>query len=535
MGKIRRLLALFLAVVILFTGCGINPESVLEKLARQGQNVVHFDDMEYVRPSMTAVQTALEDLREAAQGEELEPILDRIYAFYDVYDDFYTNYALANIHYCMDMTDLYWSDENAYCLEHSAEVGAALEQVYYALAQSPCREELEGENYFGDGYFDSYADHQWDDAFTALLTRETQLQNQYYTLSKAALDYEYGSEEYYNICAEDMMDVLVELIRVRQEQAAWWGYSSYVEYASEVGYDRDYTTDQTTAYLQEIKTELVPLYRQLNETEDLQALLTRSTEQETFEFVRSAANNMGGTVEAAFGMLESAGLYDISYGENKYSSSFEVYLTGYWEPFVFIDPTMTNYDGLVFAHEFGHFCSDYASFGSYASTDVSEVFSQGMEYLSLCYGGDTQNLTRIKMADSLAVYVEEAALAEFEQAMYELTGTELTADNLRALYDRIIREYGLDGPGYDDREYATVNHYYTNPMYIISYVVSNDAAMQLYQMELQEPGTGLRIYEENLDTQEVYFLKFLEDAGLESPFAEGRIEQVRKTFEEVLK
>ena len=36
------------------------------------------------------------------------------------------------------------------------------------------------------------------------------------------------------------------------------------------------------------------------------------------------------------------------------------------------------------------------------------------------------------------------------------------------------------------RDFVVIGHFYTDPMYIISYVVSNDAAFQLYQMELEE-------------------------------------------------
>ena len=87
----------------------------------------------------------------------------------------------------------------------------------------------------------------------------------------------------------------------------------------------------------------------------------------------------------------------------------------------------------------------------------------------------------------------------------------------------------------DNREFVTINHFYTSPMYIISYVVSNDAALQLYQMEQDEAGAGLRCLAENLDTPCAYFLEFLDTAGLESPFAPGRIQTVRDTFVEILK
>ena len=254
----------------------------------------------------------------------------------------------------------------------------------------------------------------------------------------------------------------------------------------------------------------------------------------TYAYVKEMAGNMGGVVQEAFQVLDAGDLYDIEYGENKYQSSFEVYLTSYREPFIFMNPSLTTYDHLTFAHEFGHFCNDYASGGSYAGVDVLEFFSQGMEYLSLCYGKDTEQLTKMKMADSLCLYIEQSAFASFEMQMYEIPEEELDTQALVALYDRVALEYGFDSVEYDPREFITINHYYTNPLYILSYVVANDAAMRLYQLEQEQPGAGLKILEDNLSTGEYYLLSFLDSAGLESPFAPGRIREVRETLENIL-
>jgi oligoendopeptidase F len=160
--------------------------------------------------------------------------------------------------------------------------------------------------------------------------------------------------------------------------------------------------------------------------------------------------------------------------------------------------------------------------------DVLEFFSQGMEYLSLCYVADTEQLTRMKMADSLCLYVEQAAFASFEMQMYEIPAEELSVEALTALYEQVALDYGFESLDYDPREFVTVNHYYTNPLYIISYVVSNDVAMQLYQLERENPGSGLAVLEANLATDERYLRAFLETAGLESPFAEGRLKRCGK-------
>ena len=517
---------------LLFAGC-TDMDRIRNYLI---EDYVAYSDMEYSRPDMEVIEASLEEAIVASRENDPEKLMEKVYDYYDDYDAFYTNYALADIRYSGDLTDLNWADEYRFCLENSAAVDAGLEELYYALAQSPCREALESEAYFGPGYFDAYeGENAWDATFTAMLEQESQLQSRYYELTEEGLDYEFGTQAYYDACGAEMVQLLLELIGLRQEMADYWEYDSYAQFAHDLYYYRDYTAQQAEAYLQEISGELVPLYKQIYHCKGWDYRDLPITEEETYDYVRRAATAMGGVPAEAFALMDKAGLYDISYGENKYHSSFEVYLTTYWEPFVFMNPGGTAYDQLVFVHEFGHFCNDYASYGSYAGTDVTEVFSQSMEYLSLCYADAPEELVWLKMADSLSVYVEQAALAAFEQQMYELTGEQLCEENLRDLYSQVIQDYGMDTVEYQDWEFVDIPHYYTNPMYVISYVVSNDVAMQLYQLELEEAGAGLARFEENLDTGAQYLLEFVSDAGLKSPFEEGRLAALRKTLEEALK
>ena len=52
------------------------------------------------------------------------------------------------------------------------------------------------------------------------------------------------------------------------------------------------------------------------------------------------------------------------------------------------------------------FTNDYLTGGSYVTTDVAELMSQGMEYMSLCYATEPSaqvldTARQLKMADSL--------------------------------------------------------------------------------------------------------------------------------------
>lgn len=537
MKKLMRFAALIMIVALLLTGCSMSWDSVLDEIyaAVMVGTSTSYEDMEYTRPDMDTFRTewnACLDLAETT--EDVDELMDQVWVVYEEYYSFYTNYNLSNIRYCIDMTDSYWSDEYNYCMENSSEVDASMDQLLYALADCSLREELEGDDFFGEGFFDAYeGDSLWDETFTALMNEESALLSEYYDINAQAAEVDPYSEEYYSQYGQQLEEIFVELIAVRQEIAEYAGYDGYQEFAYEYYYYRDYTPAQTESYIQEIQKELVPLYQNLD-VSAWAAAYQSCTEEEMYAYLTECAQAVGGVAEHAYDLMEKAGLYDISYSVNKYDASFEVFLYSYYVPFIFVNPYGMATDKLTLVHEFGHFCSDYASGGSVAGVDVAEIFSQGLEYLSLEYCADTEALTRSKMADSLSVFVEQTAYAAFEHQVYDLRGEELTAENVRALFGQAMENFGLSVYGVDSRSYVQIPHFYIAPMYVISYVVSNDAAMQIYQTELAEPGAGLAVWEDNLATMQSYFLAFLEEAGLESPFAEGRVGEIRETFEGIL-
>ena len=526
----RRVLALVLAVVMLFTGCSMEVPTLMRMLIAS-QVPVHYSDMEYIRPDVDGLLTRVESCEAGADGEDFEILAQDVMDCLLYYHEFLTNYYLAQIRYSIDMTDIYWTDEYNYCMDRSAEVSAAMDRMMYTLAASPHREALEGEDYFGPGYFDDYEGESiWDDTFTALMDREAELLTEYYDLS--AQTAEADAWELAQTYAGEFAQILVELVVLRQEIAAYAGFESYHAFAYDYYYLRDYTPEQEVAYLEQVRQELVPIYRELYSTGTGNMDICERTEAETLAFTRSVAENMGGMVLEAFQRMEDCGLYHISPGENKYDASFEVYLTIYGEPFVFVNPTGTEYDYLTLVHEFGHFSNDYASMGAGKSIDVAEFFSQGLEYLSLFYGETDKPLDTLQMISSLSVYVEQSAYADFEMRLYNTPTEELTTERVFELFDDVCGDYGFTDLGIDSRYLITIPHFYIAPCYVFSYVASNDAALQLYQLELAQSGAGRQTYMDNLVPEEYTLLAFLESAGLESPFTEGRIQRVAQTFRE---
>ena len=523
-----RLLALVMAVILLLTGCSVELPGYMQLLL-SSYIPTHFSDMEYTRPDVQEVLDMVDVCIADAQEDDFDTLVANVMECMVLYQEFITNYSLVQIRYSQDVTDIYWTEEYNFCMDNSSEISAAIDQMLYALADSPHREALEADEYFGEGYFDDYEGESiWDETFTAQMDREAELLTVYYDLSAKA------TEEGMAAYERELCQVLVDLVLLRQEMAAYTGFESFHDFAYEYYYYRDYTPQQERDYLAQVRQELVPLYRDTLIYGDVYATTYRVDEEETFEYVQTMAQSMDGIVWEAFQQMEKYGLYDISYGENKYDASFEVYLPMYSEPFVFLNPTQTNYDMLTFAHEFGHFCNDYASYGAGASIDVKEIFSQSMEYLSLFYAPSDEDLELLQMVGSLSVYVEQSFYADFEMRLYNMDPEELNVDSVFALFETVCQDYCLDLLGLGGSYLVRVPHFYIAPCYIFSYVVSNDAAMQIYQLELQEGGAGLQKLTDNLAPAETTFLAFLESAELESPFQDGRIREVAQTLRETL-
>ena len=533
-----RLTALALALVL--TGCTlpdallriVDPKAQVDPFAPTDEDLVAFPDMVYQHPDIGQLEAYYDHTLAIAQTGDVQGTIDAFDEFYTAYNRFYTDIALADIYYCKDLTDTYWEEEYSYCMEVNPRVDELYENICYGLADSPIRYELEADDYFGEGFFDGYeGESLWDEGFSALLEEEAAILDRYFALSQEGLNYTMGSRSYYNAVGDELAQVLSDLVALRQEIGAYYGYESYAEFAWDFYYYRDYTPNQVAKLLPQIRRELVPLYRQLDSTW-WNGVSYSYSQQKVMDYVRTAAQNMGGMVWEAFQVMEYYQLSDTEYGVNKHNISFEVYLPSYNLPYLFVNADGTKYDCLTVTHEFGHFCNDYASYGSYAGIDVKEIFSQGMEFLSLCYTEEDRGMVKAKLADSLCVYVEQAAYADFELRIYSLPPEEISAQKLIDTYQQVMDDYGLESG--DPRYFVTVPHFYSYPMYVISYVVSGDAAMQIYQLELADAGAGLSMLEENLDTQESYFLAFLEQAGLESPFVPGRIPSVAETFSQFL-
>lgn len=531
------------------------------------EEIPRFGEMVYERPSLEEldglIEAAVSAVYESVPFEDAEALLDECFYFYYHFD---TMYTLADIRSCLDLSDDYYAGEYLWCAENYTLVDERIDDLYYACAASPMARELE-EKYFWEGFCEQYSDESesiYNETTVALMQAESALIAEYRTLSADPVIEYQGREEnlallldrlggnayneaviaYYTQYNERYADLFIRLVRVRQQLAAELGYDSYEEMQYLYAYQRDYSPEEAEFYLQEIKTHLVPVYQDL--TAKTFYYYTESSplaESRLPGILYSALGDFGPDVNEAFSFMLRYELCDLKADSRKANMSFETYLSDYEAPFVFLNAAGDTSDILTFAHEFGHFCDAYVNYNAPETVDLAEVYSQSMEYLVLSRLADSigedeaEDLARLKMIDTLEMYVQQSAFAEFEHQAYALGADRLTAEVLNNIARQTAMDYGFYVKDYDEffsMSWGDIPHYFEQAFYIVSYPVSNDLAMQIYALERETPGVGVQRYLDGLERDFSGLMGLVEAGGFEDPFEPGRAERIAATAREVL-
>lgn len=545
-------------------------EKRIETLARQ-EDIPLFGDMVYERPSLEELEALIADAEDAMDAgedyETVEPLLDDCFLYYYHFD---TMYTLADIRSCLDLSDEYYADEYLWCAENYTLIDQAMDGLYYFCAASPLAQELE-EKYFWEGFCEQYSDESesiYSDETVALMQQESNLIAEYRTLSADPVISFRGKEEnlaalltrfdgagdadgynsaciaYFTQYNERYADLYIRLVSVREKLAEALGYETYEQMQYVYAFERDYSPEQAEAYLQDIKKYMVPLYRDLSVSAVLNEVWYSQLDEDTLRnILRQSVSDFGGSVSEAYDFMLRYELCDLKQDSRKANISFETYLNDYEAPYLFVNSAGTNEDILTFAHEFGHYCDAYVNLNAYETVDLAEVYSQAMEYLVLSRldehldEEEVDNLARIKMIDTVDMFVRQASYAEFEHRVYALGAENLNAEVLNETARQVAKEYGLYNRHYDEffsLSWGDIPHYFEQAFYIVSYPISDDLAEQIFALECEEAGAGMRRYLDNLERDFSGMMGLVDAGGFESPFAPGRVQTIAATAREIL-
>lgn len=535
------------------------------------RGTVAFTDLAYSRPTVDII---LEDFSAATVAikenqESFDRQIEMIEALEDGYENFFSMYTLTEIYTSKDSSNAFWQTEHEYLATRYPEFSKAVEDLYVAAAQSEHRTRFENE-YFG-GSLEKYVDGGvYTEELVDLLAQEAELEAQNRAISTANVEIEYRigkktlsgtidevleeiKEEYgekssiyanaKSACVQIFetkkvkiqSDLFVELVKVRSLIADEMGADSYID----IGYENnghDYSPESMLNFLDDIK-EIYLLYLKLWYSKFESDVNTELSKEQSYIDTVNRLGNLYKEKDAElydiYSYMLYYGLFDIGSGSgNRFDGSFATYIDTNESPFLFMTADNKQYDYLTLAHEFGHFADMYLNGGSGSSIDLSEVSSQGLEYLTMLMLGDIMETDRHRvlvnkaMDDAINTIMFQGFYAMFEHLVYELEYSEITREKLDECVAEACRKvFGISFDGFDSLDVTMIVHIIEYPFYVQSYCTSLVSALDIYYMEVKEAGAGLAAYKTMLSKigEGLGFEDTLTEAGIKSPLSKGAL------------
>lgn len=546
-----------------------------------------FSELPYVPTDFDAIQQQLQQyidqIRSADSAKAIFAVVESCDA---MIDDLKYASTLAYIRSSLDCTDEFYAE----AMQKEAMGSAMMDTspYYQALLESPFLPQLEQR--FGPEYCPRLEkEYRLHAAGRELMAQEQLLVNQYQQ-SKAMMKIPFRGKncsdgeilaffdnpdrmtrvaarkamsETYLAQKENFAPLLTQLVGLRQQIAVANGFDNYLEYAN-AGYDRrGYGEAELTAFCEQVKTDLVPLLRELQEEQrrelGVDKLMTydrglrfadgNAVPAGDARYLTEASKTMYDALAPEFGaffrgMVDTESL-DVTASPNKVAGMG--FCTGIGRdryPFVFGNCNGTDTDVAVFTHEIGHAWQmhltsqqGYTALLEDMALDVVEIPSKTMElftypYAEEFFGRDANKFRQGHFRDALREIAAYCAIHELNTWIYthpDATFEEIVEANTRieVLYDPDV-DYGeLETYNRQGANLMRNMAVYMFPRYVISYALSAMCAMDLFARMQTDPAAAWEAYTKLCASGgSRCYPDTLAQAGLSPAYAPGSVKTV---------
>lgn len=479
---------------------------------------VDFSQMEMEPYQLSDMDGAVERLARAtaAEGQE-EEVLQRYEELLREVDRMETAACLADIAYSRDMSDSAASGEMERLRSLYPEatdravtgIQAALNSSYGTLLEQEMGKDMARSirryEKLDPELVELYEQEQnliteYDRASTQ--DYQVQVDGETWTYERLENEKEPSSEQYSEIRIalnrernRTVGEIYLQLVRVRVQIAAEYGYNNYADYAYTYVYGRDFRPEDMARIRGDIKETIVPLMEDVWYADvDYSPLYDLEPEngEAILDVMEPHLGEISGELEEAFRYMRLHGLYDIrpsGEGESR-SGGFTTGLPFYGDSYLFITQEEDYRDYLSVFHEFGHFASVYydptPSLFQNGYVDVSEIQSQGMQMLLMTFSDDMfgyagRAMEAEAVSDLLDSMIAGAMMDEFETAVY--AEPDMTLEDLNRLFWNLANDYNIwyfDFDGNACYDWDEVPHLFHSPLYYTSYCTSAFPALKLW-------------------------------------------------------
>lgn len=343
---------------------------------------------------------------------------------------------------------------------------------------------------------------------------------------------------------EQIAPIYAGLINNRNEFARMLGYDNYLDYCYECEYNRDYTSDDVKAMLDNIYELCGPLL--INSVNCIgDASLRNEIEINGEELLKKLDDEMGNVspeLKKSLDYLMKYHLYTVGDEPERIQGSLmeQIYTIRSGCIFAYCDNTLSDYVSLI--HEFGHFNNAYQVYspalGNNQNLDILEIHSQGLELLmsdniaSLApaeYGDYSASITQRKVQ----VLLSAVMIARFEIECFE--HPEMSAAEMREKMDLYASMSKAGADGLSDvlsiSSWTQIHHIFDAPLYYISYAVSALSSLDVYSEFLKDSEAGWDKYTKLTHVSpDMKYVEAAAGCGLHDMTKEDNIRSVMETL-----
>ena len=302
---------------------------------------------------------------------------------------------------------------------------------------------------------------------------------------------------------EMIAPIYVDLINNRNRFARLLGYDNFLEYSYAREFNRDYTTEEVKAMLDNIYELCAPLLQSSADSigdVDMRKSLEMSSE-EMLGLLDENIEKVSPELDESLDYMMKYKLYSLGNEPNRIHASMMEPIPAIRAGCIFADgsDTLENYVNLT--HEFGHFNNAYQVYSPALAhidnLDIMEVHSQGLELLMSDKLG---NIAPVENGDysaaitrsKLRVILVAVMVGRFEIECFE--HPEMDAAQMREKinnYASCVMEGAQELSDVSSRtSWTQINHLFDAPLYYISYAISALSALDVYSEYLKDPQTG---------------------------------------------
>lgn len=532
----KRLLALLLAVVMvasLCTGCDL--EDIIALFTDGGQfggtdaevnPHLHFKLDQQMLDAFYEEMDRVEAM--AIEGTDVEAIDAASDQLEELYMDIVDQIQIAHVLQSMDVEDEALSEQYLTAVDK----GVQLETDYNAMTRRVYNSDSAAKEVLFEDWTQDEIDRMLahNEEIASLEKRNEELTVEYRELSQESLSWD-----------EEVVRIYNEMVKNCNRIAELYGYENYYEYASRVIYERDFGAEErskmrsyATTYLMDAVYGALDTF--LSKYEGLgfmdsnlvTGLMYTDYDDLGTNYVADYMQSIPGDVaEKMQAMFDEQRVVFVD-DPNAVEGAFTTYIDG--APFCFFGPGYQSSTTLI--HELGHYYGGTMVELWEQPLDISEVQSQGNEWLFVYYLSETLSeelfecFLHLTITDNMTIILSALMIDQFEEMVYTHPNAgELTLEEYEALMDEVVSQYG--DPEEINYVIGDLNTYWKmvvveQPVYYISYAVSAVAAMDIYVTATEneeQAWTAYRALVEEMDP-DAGFLKNLENAGIDGPFEE---------------